>query len=822
MTILRVDNFGGMIPRVSDKALPVNAAVNAINCDLRGGQINSFPTFGTVVTLGARGAVGNGTKYLEQIPSLVAAVTNSIAPAYVQFAPPLGNYIVAAGDELWYAVYIPSVPATNPVTGIGNIDLTFTDATTLGAGVVDQNAISATAGNLVTQANGKWYARKIPISGMLASDGTAITGKTINGVRLYMNNSDAHPVLAYYGPVFIVNASTTYKGALLDIDLQQDPSSIGTKGFDYQLIDEDDLVMDGFMAAVYPTGNSSSMHSAMMFRLARVPFGGYQRNKHLVATTYLRGLDLPVNVGRSNHDNFAPMFDAANPTLDYSILNDFAWRQNGLYGASVQINFGWVGVTKPTTAMSVSLISGGVGATVDRSYVFTHVSEDGLESAPSPALGPTSGKVDDTWTLNVPTWNGTDNFCKSTPAGSLRHKRRVYRTSAGDSVYKLVGELDDNDTTIADTVLDANLGAELATTAYQDPPIMQDVTYWKNGIAACITQGNTVAFCVPYGYHAWPLTQRYTMHHDALRVVSLGERLLVLTKGRPEVIFGDDPADLDPVQLPDGEPCINADSVHETPGGIVYAGRTGWGRISVGGGYENITAAFFKPSQFYSALDSSGYMGVGFGASKLISAFDGERLVWGSQGTATGYMLDLNEGKLVRYEFPQTIYALSYYQPRNALWAAYNSGSNRAAAKVFGAAGTLATDRLKWTWKSKLMRSAAPVSFEVAQIESTEWDSLSANMKGREAALATVPPGTPYSITTTGTTQSELWCRLKVWAEADKGADTVVVYDDFVVSDEPIVMLRDILSDSWQFEITGNINVVSVSLAETAKELRQE
>lgn len=568
MTILRVDKFGGMIPRLAEKVLPPNAAIEAINCDLRGGQIRHFRTFGAEKTLGALSGLQNGTKYLEQIPSVVAAVTSSsLSASHVKFAPPLGNYVVAAADELWYAVYLPTTPVSNPTAGMGNIDLSFTDGTTLGAGVVDQNAISATAGNLVSKASGQWYARKIPIAGMLASDGTAITGKEINGMRLFMNLAMATPKVAYFGPVFIMNGAT-FKGALLDIDLQQDPTEITTAGFDYRLIDEDELVFDGFMASVYGATINSEVHKATMFSRKRVPFSGYQRNKQVVASNYLRGYFMPINVGRSNHDNFAPMFDTANPTLDYSILNDWSWRQQGSY-ALTGINLGWIGVVKPTQAMSTSSIAGGVSATtVSRSYVFTHVSEDGLESAPSPVHGPITGKVDDTWTMNVPTWSGTDHFCRSVPAGSRRHTRRVYRTPAGDSVYKLVATLDDNDTTIADTVLDANLGAELETTEYQDPPVMQDVEYWKSGILAAITGTNTLCFSVPYEYHAWPLTQRYTLDYDGVRVMSLGDRLLVLTNGRPTIVYGDNPESLDLVPLPEGEPCINAAAVHETPDGV--------------------------------------------------------------------------------------------------------------------------------------------------------------------------------------------------------------------------------------------------------------
>ena len=61
---------------------------------------------------------------------------------------------------------------------------------------------------------------------------------------------------------------------------------------------------------------------------------------------------------------------------------------------------GWyvLGVTPPITAASVSH-AGGSGAAVDRTFVYTFVTQWGEESAPSPASTVVTGKVDGTWTV---------------------------------------------------------------------------------------------------------------------------------------------------------------------------------------------------------------------------------------------------------------------------------------------------------------------------------------------------------------------------------------------------------------------------------------
>lgn len=808
MALIVINDFGGMIPRLDEKRLPDNCAVEAINCDLRGNGIRSFAAMGAAKTIGAIGS-GNATKFLAQIPTVAARVEGSSAAAMPNFAPPMGNYAVVAGDELWYAVYLPLLPAGNVVSGAGNIDLTFTDATSMVSigGFNDQNGVSAIAGDLTTRANGKWYGRRISLAGAV--------GKTINGLRPRFTNA-GNPVLAYYGIALVVNTGTI-KTALLDVDRQQEPT---TGPLTWVTVDEDEQVFDSHFASLTRQQASG--------RLVFPVFDGVPRNKQLFVQSYPQNVDDPCNVWRSNHDNFAAAFDQfpVNVNLDYSVLSDFAWLQQGLYGGRI-VNYGWGGVLKPTAALGAPSIVGGAAANVTRSYVYTHVNEDGFESGPSPAVTAT-GRPDGSWNFTaIPTWTGTDSFPKQTPAGSLAHKRRIYRTPATGNTaeYRFVAELADNATTYNDTVADAALGEALPTIDYMDPPLMQSAAYWGHmNVIAAVKNTNVVALSERAQFHAYPLEYEKTIAGDVVQVAADGERLVVLTKGKASLIYGSEPANALAVTQEDGEACIDGNAVLETPIGVIFPGSSGWGVWS-GGQYENITAAYMLKSNYETSLDATnGAAGVLMPTSGLIAAFDGEYLLWGAQGAATGHMLLVGskDRALTKFEVEQTIYSMSYYSPRDSLWVGYKDATNRLAAKLFAADRSTAAGRLKWTWKSKVHRTAKPVSFGFAQIESPEWDSLSASMKAREDALATVPPGTPYSITITGLVQSELWCYLKVWADADKSGLKTLVYDDFVVSDAPIRLAGGIKSDAWQFEIRGNIDVTQIALAESARELNQE
>lgn len=95
---------------------------------------------------------------------------------------------------------------------------------------------------------------------------------------------------------------------------------------------------------------------------------------------------------------------------------DLATAGTGPYPSSSYV----LGVSPPLTAPAVSP-SGGVGATVTRSYVYTFVTQWGEESAPSAPSTPASGKVDATWAITgmdtPPENSGTiTNAIKDTPS----------------------------------------------------------------------------------------------------------------------------------------------------------------------------------------------------------------------------------------------------------------------------------------------------------------------------------------------------------------------------------------------------------------------
>lgn len=830
--MIRVREFGGMIPKIDDKMLPENCATDAINVDLQGMGIE--PMYAPLFKRVAGNAAPLAAATIAQFPTACLATVGALSAAsYVSFPPIGGNYLVVANDLLIYSVFLP---AGTTLAGQGAVNLHFTSGATLG-NINDQNAIGSFTGDVTAQAQGQWYVRVIPLA-------TAV-GLTIDELRLYHNYSNVSPRTAYFGSAYVWNSGTlTFKKVLFDVDQQSvgTPVALGFQSY-ITTIDEDEAPL--VSSFNYP----ANVETDRLYSLCQAQLSGFARNKVIEIQNYPQSPSEYAIRGWSNHDRFVPYTTVAvgfgfggGVTGLHSLGSRHSWLLTG-----GQVNaIGWMGINRPTVAMSLAVV-GGAAPVVTRSYVYTRVSEDGLESAPSPPVTVT-GNRDGTWQLtNITSWVGTDTFSGTrNPA-----KKRVYRTPEGSETYRFVAEILATVTNVNDLALDAALGEDLATAHYDDAPQLTHAAAWTNGIVGGIAVGTQVCFSDPYQYHAWPQVNRYTIPYVGVATAIVGDRFVALTLGKPVLFSGSRPDELAWAEAQSGEPCISPVGVAQADGGVFYPGRTGWGAID-GGGYQNVSADYLTEAD-YAAI-----VGV-----DTVSFFDNRKLYWITQGNTTGYALERGAGAraLTKFEVPDPIYAMSFYAPRAARWIAYTNGGSLKIGKLFADTAT----RLKWTWRSKLHRTPNKLRFKVGQIESVEWDSLSNNMKYREGFYRTIPAwltGTAYllgdfvtqggntyrcdiahtagvfatdlaalkwiltnaayTINTAGLTQAELWCYLKIWLEADKSVGKTLVYDDFVVNDTPFRLLRAMKSDSWQYEIRGNIAIEQIAIAESEQQLNQE
>lgn len=116
----------------------------------------------------------------------------------------VADYVVQAGDVIEFDVFLPT---GSQLSGVGNFDLAFSDATKLqdpanGGSVVDQNGIALHNGNITAWASGAWYHRRVTMP-------YQTWGKTITKYDLVDEADTAITVThyAYYRDIQITDGS---------------------------------------------------------------------------------------------------------------------------------------------------------------------------------------------------------------------------------------------------------------------------------------------------------------------------------------------------------------------------------------------------------------------------------------------------------------------------------------------------------------------------------------------------------------------------------------------------------------------------------------
>jgi hypothetical protein len=826
MTAIRISEFGGMIPKLDDKALPPNCAVDAINVDLQGQGI--LPVYApTLKRLHGAGLPEYEPASIHQTFTACLKVASlQLNVGYAVQAPDSGNYTVVANDQLVYAVYLPDDVAA--VAGQGAINLHFTSGATLG-NINDQNAIGSFTGDISSQAFGKWYVRVITLA--------SVVGLTIDEVRLYHNHAAADMRVAYFGTAFVRSSATgAVRAVLFDPESQNDPPITAggslTEHFLTTICEDEHVVVND------NPGNYKPGQSCVVIP---VEFSGSPKGKEIVIRSSQPG-NKPVS-GRSNHDKFLSYDPAVtNPPQSaraYTLTDRHEWVGSNWA-------WGWVFVDEALSTGSI-LVVGGAPPVVTRSYCYTLVSPDGLEGPPSEPQTQT-GNRDGTWQfqMTAPAPNDSFNHVRNPQV------KRIYRTPEGSATFRFVAEVANTVTTLNDLALDEALGEALATAHYSYVPALRHGAGWINGLVGAITYEQTQAvFCEPYLYHAWPERNRYTLPAPGVACGAFGDRFVVLTARKPVVFTGNLPEELQWQELQNGEPCISDRGVITADPGVLYPGRTGWWLVNYEGA-QNITKEFLSGKNYNDIVDTD-----------TTALFDNRRLVWIKRRQTQGYSFEFGAGprSLTKFELPEEVHALHYFAPLDIRWAATYGVSGQAMQKLFDDT----TQPLKWTWKSKLLRLKGPERLKVAKVDSSEWLSLSNNMRYREGFYKTIPAwvtgtayaigdfvtqggntyrcdvahvagvfaadlaalkwiltNTIYSISTAGLIQAENWVYLKVWAEADKDTDKVLVFDDFVVSDKPVRFARVMKSDCWQFELRGNMALSAIEMARSERELGRD
>jgi hypothetical protein len=260
------------------------------------------------------------------------------------------------------------------------------------------------------------------------------------------------------------------------------------------------------------------------------------------------------------------------------------WTDNTIALASGAYPTAWrqLGVPAPTAAMMVGTLVGTLAAGTSttsetRFYTYTFVTSLGEESAPAPVSTAWYGPDDSTLTLG--------NLGPAPSGAFLIDRIRIYRTQsgqAGATEFYFLRELGSTQTTTTDD--GRSLGEVLPTDGWLPPPAgLHTLTGMWNGMLAGIS-GNAVRYSVAYKPYAWPVAFE-TLPADA-KPVSLavfGQRLLVLTTGRPVLVSGTSPDSLDEQPLEISQSCVAPRATVAFGHGVAWACPDGLAYFGEGG-----------------------------------------------------------------------------------------------------------------------------------------------------------------------------------------------------------------------------------------------
>lgn len=255
-----------------------------------------------------------------------------------------------------------------------------------------------------------------------------------------------------------------------------------------------------------------------------------------------------------------------------------------------------LGVPAPVSAPTNGGVGGaGSGSVETRAYVYTYVTGDGEEGAPSAA---TLIEAQEGQTVTL-------NGLLVAPGGDYNiTSKRIYRTVKTESTpidYQFVAQISAATTTYADSKLALDLGEVIPSLEWDPPPEgLKGFVNLPNGMMAAFLD-NDVYLCEPYRPFAWPA--KYIQSVDS-PIVGLGvfaETLVVLTRGLPYVMFGSDPNSIVVRKSELAEACVSKRSIVSMSGGVIYASPNGLVMIGPGGGQLLTDAIIDK--QYWSTLN---------------------------------------------------------------------------------------------------------------------------------------------------------------------------------------------------------------------------
>lgn len=199
------------------------------------------------------------------------------------------------------------------------------------------------------------------------------------------------------------------------------------------------------------------------------------------------------------------------------------------------------------------------------------------------------------------------------------NRKRLYRTATDESgvtTYRLVATIAITTATYTDTVLTANLGDGIISTAWDPPPAgLTGLISLPNGVLAGFV-GRDVYFSEPFQPHAWPEDYIHVVDADIVGLGNFGTNVVVGTQGKPYLISGPSPETSQMARVEFDQICAAKRSFATVEQqGIVFASPEGLVLIGPGGGrflsrtmYDRRDWLALAPDEFRAVYHDGAYV----------------------------------------------------------------------------------------------------------------------------------------------------------------------------------------------------------------------
>ena len=327
----------------------------------------------------------------------------------------------------------------------------------------------------------------------------------------------------------------------------------------------------------------------------------------------------------------------------------------------------------------------------------------------------------------------------------------------------------------------------LGSDDYDAPPDdLKGLTSVQNNILVGFV-GNTLYFSEPGQPHAWPAKYAVTLPYNVVGIAAVAGSMLVTTESYPYLVSGSDPASGMSVSRIDAlYPCLNARSMVTMGFGVVYSTHDGLAVFSPGGA-QIITKLLYNNDTWETALNPATIIAEYYGENYLASHSAGG-LVFERDERVGGYFVDTD-----------FTFTASWY--------------DTVTGKLYYVNGTdgdiyqwddLNQPSVSQTWKSKVLVTKDMVNIGAARViadygdTTTIWEETNTIWN-----------------TTTDTWDAPDALTFKMWVDKQLLFTTTV--NDMDVFRLP----SGYRSDKFEVEVSGNIRVRAIHLAETPVGLRE-